>query len=68
MFQISSSVWVTPQAGMPVILMPCLITQNCSAALPRFMRHRTGGFGFMPGRISFSARPGARWQAVHIAS
>ena len=32
MAQISSSAWVTPKAGMPVILMPFLMIQKISPA------------------------------------
>ena len=46
--QSRSSSWVTPQAGMPVIWMPCLTTQNCSAGVRVVLRRSSGARGYRP--------------------
>jgi len=67
MAQIFWSSWVLPHAGMAVILMPCLITQNASAG-DGAKWVRLGGLGYKPLRISESPMPGARWQPVHMCA
>src|SRR5215469_8106478 len=61
MAQIIWSSWVLPQAGMPVIFTPCLITQN-SLAGERWgtSSASTGGWGSRPAWISLESMPGAR--------
>ena len=67
MSQISSSVWVTPNEGMPVILMPFLTTQKVSSGSSRPTSESSGGSGFRPWPISEMLTPGAPWQVVHIS-
>ena len=46
--QSSSSSWVMPQAGMPVIFTPCLTIQNCSAGVRSVLRRSSGARGYKP--------------------
>ena len=68
MFQIFSSEWVTPQAGMPVILTPYLVIQKSSfgAQSPALLTS-SGGRGFRPWPASPIGTPGAPWHSTHIS-
>src|SRR5207244_3872999 len=59
-FQISSSLWLAPNAAIPVILTPFLMIQNTSAAFQRaIVSGRNGGSGLRPLPISTGSFPGA---------
>ena len=61
MAQILSSECVGPQAGIPVILIPCLITQNNSCAgISLAVLANSGGLGFRPARASPGSTPGGQ--------
>lgn len=66
MFHMNSSSMLPPQAGMPLALMPCLITQNASAGATGCLL-RFGGAGYRPLLISVAAASGERWQVTHMA-
>jgi hypothetical protein len=66
--QSSSSSWVTPQAGMPVIFTPCLTIQNCSAGVRSVLCRSSGARGYRPRLISVRFMPGARWQPLHMSA
>src|SRR5690606_1868809 len=67
MFQMYSSLMFLPQAGMPLALVPCLITQNALAQSTLSLL-RSGGVGYRTWLNSVSAIDGARWHPAHIAA
>ena len=66
--QISFSSWVSPKAGMPVILMPFRIIQ-CSSESDHSsaVSDSSGALGLSPFPISEGAAPGSPWQVAHMA-
>src|SRR3546814_4433522 len=67
MFQMYSSPMFLPQAGMPLALIPCLITQNALATSTLCLL-RSGGVGYRPWLNSVSAIDGAKWHPAHMAA
>ena len=69
MSRISSSLWFTPKAGIPVMRMPFLTTQNSSASESccRAGASMSGGLGFIPSWNSAGSMPGAPWQGKQFS-
>ena len=65
MFQMERSLYSFCHEGMPVILMPFLITQYTSEGdMSAVDFHRRGGNGCMPRPVSVGDFPGAPWDSA----
>ncbi len=66
MSQISSSLKLGPQAGIPVNRMPFLVTQNSSrSSMSSASAPKVGACGLNPTAIGSAVRPIGVWHVTH---